>query len=332
MDIGEWLRSLGLQSYEQTFRDNGIDLEILPHLTVEDLKEIGVQAVGHRRKLLDAIGLLPADPAAALAPASAERRQLTLMFVDLVGSTDLSRRVDPEELREILRAYQNTVAGEIARLEGHVAKFLGDGVLAYFGWPRASEDAAERAVKAGLAVANAVGGMSAGAEHLLARVGLATGLVVVGDLIGEGAAKEEAVSGETPNLAARLQQVAEPGTVVIADSTRRLVGDLFEFVELGSLQLKGFAEPVQAWRVIGEGRAESRFEALHGAHITPLVGRSEELDLMLSRWQLAKGRAGQIVLIFGEPGIGKSRLVLRYANGYRPSKSRSLATPVRRIT
>lgn len=311
MDIGEWLRSLGLQSYEQTFRENEIDLEILPHLTVEDLKEVGVQAVGHRRKLLDAIGLLPADLAAARSLTSVERRQLTLMFVDLVGSTDLSRRLDPEELREVMRAYSNTVAGEIARLEGHVAKFLGDGVLAYFGWPRASEDAAEQAVRAGLAVATAVSGMSSGAGGLLAaRIGIATGLVVVGDLLGEGDAKEEAVTGETPNLAARLQQAAEPGTVVIADSTRRLVGDLFELVGLGSLQLKGFAEPVQAWRVVGEGRAESRFEALHGAHVMPLVGRSEELDLMLSRWRLAEGGAGQIVLIFGEPGIGKSRLVL----------------------
>jgi class 3 adenylate cyclase len=260
LDIGEWLRSLGLQSYEQTFRDNRVDLEILPHLTVEDLKEMGVQAVGHRRKLLDAIGLLPADLAAAR-PASAERRQLTLMFVDLVGSTDLSRRLDPEELREVMRAYSNTVAGEIARQEGHVAKFLGDGVQAYFGWPRASEDAAEQAIRAGLAVATAVSGMSSGAGGLLAaRIGIATGLVVVGDLLGEGAAKEEAVTGETPNLAARLQQAAEPGTVVIADSTRRLVGDLFEFVGLGSLQLKGFAEPVQAWRASAKAgqRADSR--------------------------------------------------------------------------
>jgi class 3 adenylate cyclase/predicted ATPase len=311
LDIGEWLRSLGLQAYEQTFRDNGIDLEVLPRLTVDDLKEIGVRAVGHRRKMLDAIGRLPADLGPGAGPGSAERRQLTLMFVDLVGSTDLSRRVDLEELREIMRAYQNTVAGEIARLEGHVAKFLGDGILAYFGWPRASEDSAERAIRAGLAAATAVSGMSAGARDRLAvRIGIATGLVVVGDLHGEGAAKEEAVTGETPNLASRLQQVAEPDTVVIADSTRRLVGDLFELVALGSLQLKGFAEAVQAWRVIGEGRAESRFEALHGAHVTPLVGRSEELHLMLSRWRLAQGRAGQVVLISGEPGIGKSRLVL----------------------
>ena len=311
MDIGEWLRGLGLQSYEQTFRDNGIDLAILPQLTVDDLKEIGVQAVGHRRKILDAIGLLPTDQAAARAPASPERRQLTLMFVDLVGSTDLSRRLDPEELHEVMRAYQNSVAGEIARLDGHVAKFLGDGVLAYFGWPRASEDAAERAVRAGLAVAKAVSGMRVGAGHLLqARIGIATGLVVVGDLIGEGSAKEEAVTGDTPNLAARLQQAAEPGTVVIGDSTRRLIGDLFELVGLGSLRFKGFAEPARVWRVVGEGRAESRFEALHGARVAPLVGRSEELDLVLSRWRQAKGRAGQVLLIFGEPGIGKSRLVL----------------------
>jgi class 3 adenylate cyclase/predicted ATPase len=311
LDIGEWLRGLGLQSYEQTFRENAIDLEVLPRLTVDDLKEIGVQAVGHRRKIFEAARLLPTDAGGHRAPVSAERRQLTLMFVDLVGSTALSRRVDPEELREIMRAYQNTVAGEIARLEGHVAKFLGDGVLAYFGWPQASEDAAERAVRAGLAITKAVGGMSAGAgDALAARIGIATGLVVVGDLLGEGAAKEEAVTGETPNLAARLQQVAEPGAVVIADSTRRLVGDLFELAGLGSLELRGFPEPVPAWQVIGEGHAESRFEALHGAHVRPLVGRDEELHLMLSRWRLAEEGAGQAILISGEPGIGKSRLVL----------------------
>ena len=311
MNIGQWLRGLGLQSYEQAFEDNGIDLEILPHLTVDDLKEMGIQAVGHRRKLLEAISLLQTDQTTARAQSSAERRQLTIMFVDLVGSTDLSLRVDPEELREIMRSYQNAVASEIARLGGHVAKFLGDGVLAYFGWPQASEDAAERAVRAGLAVAAAVGSMSAaGIARLSTRIGIATGLVVVGDLLGEGAAKEETVTGETPNLAARLQQSAEPGGIVIADGTRRLIGNLFELVELGALPLKGFTNPVPAWRIIGEGRAESRFEALHGAHVAPLVGRDEELDLILSRWRLVEDRAGQIVLIYGEPGIGKSRLVL----------------------
>ena len=190
LDIGEWLHGLGLQSYEQTFRDNSIDLEVLPRLTVDDLKEIGVRAVGHRRKILDAIGLLPIDRTAARAPPSPERRQFALMFVDLEVSTDLSRRLDPEEQREIMRAYQNMVAGEIVRLEGHVAKFLGDGVLAYFGWPRASEDAA--AVQAGLSVAKAVSCISAGGNLLTTRIGIATGLVVVGDLLGDGAAKEEA--------------------------------------------------------------------------------------------------------------------------------------------
>jgi class 3 adenylate cyclase/predicted ATPase len=311
MNIGDWLRDLGLQSYEAAFRDNGIDLDVLPRLTVDDLREIGVRAVGHRRKILDAAGLLRQRQIAARAAPSPERRQLTLMFVDLVGSTDLSRRVDPEELREIMRAYLDTVAAAIAAFDGHIAKFLGDGALAYFGWPRASEDAAERAVRAGLAVAKAVGSVPADGAHLLEpRIGIATGLVVVGDLLGEGASKEETVTGETPNLAARLQQAAEPGTVVIAESTRRLVGDLFELTGLGALQLKGFSEPVPAWRVVGEGRAESRFEALHGAHVTPLVGRDAELDLMLSRWRLAEVGAGQVVLISGEAGLGKSRLVL----------------------
>lgn len=318
MHTGEWLRGLGLQAYEQAFRDNGIDLEVLSSLTVDDLREIGVHAVGHRRKILDAIDRLPADSETAPAPAPAERRQLTLMFVDLVGSTDLSRRVDPEELRDIMRAYQNTAAGEIARLDGHVAKFLGDGILAYFGWPRASEDAAEQAVRAALAIVTAVSTMLASTGNALAaRIGIATGLVIVGDLLGEGSAKEEAVTGETPNLAARLQQAAQPGTVVIADGTRRLLGDLFEFAGLGSLQLKGFAEPVPAWRVIGEGSAESRFEALHGAQLTPLVGRAEELQLMLSRWRLAEERTGQVVLISGEAGIGKSRLVIALRESLR---------------
>lgn len=316
MNIGEWLLGLGLPSYEQAFRDNGVDLKVLPRLTGDDLKEIGVAAVGDRRKILDAIAALASAPlpaavvAAAGPPPHAERRQVTIMFVDLAGSTELSRRIDPEELGEILRTYQNGVAGEITRFEGHVAKFMGDGVLAYFGWPRANEDGAERAVRAGLAIAVAVGRLPVpGGEKLAARVGIATGLVVIGDLIGEGAAQEEAVTGETPNLAARLQTLAAPGTVVIADSTRRLLGGLFELSGLGASQLKGFADPVPAWRVVGESGVESRFEALHGTELTPLVGRGEELDLILSRWRQAKN-GGQVVLISGEPGIGKSRLVL----------------------
>ena len=313
MDIGQWLRDLGLQAYEQVFRDNGVDLELLPKLTADDLKEIGVVAVGHRRKMLDAVAqlevVLPGDLGVGH-PTRAERRQVTIMFVDLVGSTALSRRIDPEELGEIIRLYQNTVAGEISRFEGHVAKFMGDGVLAYFGWPRANEDAAERGVRAGLAVADAVRRLPVvGQESLAARVGIATGLVVIGDLIGEGAAKEEAVTGETPNLAARLQNLADPGTVVIAESTKRLLGTLFDLSELGVAEVKGYPEPIVTWKVIGESRVESRFEALHGTELAPIVGRGEELELVLSRWRRIK-TGGQVVLVLGEPGIGKSRLVV----------------------
>ena len=273
MDVGDWLRSLGLERYEQAFRDNEIDVDLLPNLTGDDLKDLGVALVGHRRRLLDAIAALrergrrrrtgcsalprmqrePGLHPARLRP-EAERRQLTVMFVDLVGSTALSARLDPEEMREVLRAYQNAVAGEIARFEGHVAKFMGDGVLAYFGWPRAHEDEAERAVRAGLAIVAAVARLSGGGQALACRVGIATGLVVVGDLVGEGAAQEEAVVGDTPNLAARLQAVAEPGAVVIGERTRQLVGDLFELRSPGAADAsRACAEPVPALR--GAGRA-----------------------------------------------------------------------------
>ena len=241
----------------------------------------------------------------------AERRQLTVMFVDLVGSTALSTRLDPEEMREVIQAYQTTVAAEITRLDGHVAKFMGDGVLAYFGWPVAHEDEPERAVRAGLAATAAVARLTApGGEPLAARVGIATGLVVVGDLIGEGAAQEEAVVGETPNLAARLQALAEPGAVVVAEGTRRLLGGLFALRDLGASALKGFAAPVRAFAVAGEAAAEGRFEARHAAGApTPLVGREQELALLLDRWERAKEGEGQVVLLAGEAGIGKSRLV-----------------------
>ena len=310
MDIGAWLRGLGLEQYDEAFRAEAIDAEVLPELCEADLEKLGLP-LGHRKRLLKAIAALrePAAPPPA-APSQAERRQLTVMFVDLVGSTALSARLDPEEMRELLRAYQGAVAAEIERAGGRIAKFLGDGVLAYFGFPRAREDDAERAVRAGLAAVAATAALrAAGGEALSARVGIATGVVVVGELIGEGAAREEAVVGETPNLAARLQALAEPGTVVIAERTRQLVGGLFDLDDLGCQALKGFAGPVRAWRVGGIGHAEGRFEALRGAALTPLVGREQELALLLDRWARARDGEGQVVLLSGEPGIGKSRLV-----------------------
>ena len=314
MEIGQWLRGLGLQSYEQAFRDNGIDLDILPRLTADDLKEIGVLAVGHRRKILDAIGKLAAtataDEPGPMVPRHAERRQLTVMFCDLVGSTALSARLDPEDLQEILRSYRSQVEDVVCGYGGYIAKYMGDGALLYFGYPQAHEDDAERAVRTGLALVKSIGQLTtAGGESLNVRVGIATGLVVVVDLIGSGEAQERSIAGETPNLAARLQGLAEPGAVIIADGTRRLVGDLFELSGLTPSALKGFAEPVRAWRVLGEGHADSRFQALHGTRLTQLVGRGEELDLVLSRWQQAKEGSGQVALISGEAGIGKSRLV-----------------------
>ncbi|MEK0084011.1 AAA family ATPase [Benzoatithermus flavus] len=321
VDVGAWLRGLGLSRYQQAFRDHDIDAGLLPTLTADDLRELGVASLGHRKRILAAIATLaePVDPQPSPAPpmapdlptgSQAERRQLTVVFADLAGSTALSSHLDPEEMREILRAYQNTVAGEIARFEGHIAKFMGDGVLAYFGWPKAHEDEAERAVRAGLAIVEAVGRLATPAgEPLAVRVGIATGLVVVGDLVGEGAAQEEAVVGETPNLAARLQGVATPGAVVIADGTRQLLGEVFELRGLGPTRLKGFVRPVRGFRVLGERPTGSRFEARRSGRLLPMIGRDQELAFLLERWRRAAAGEGQAVLLVGEAGIGKSRLV-----------------------
>jgi class 3 adenylate cyclase len=322
VDIAAWLRELGLARYEQAFRENDIAPAVLPELTDRDLQDLGV-SLGHRRLLLKAIRALADDGAErhhteasrspAARPASqsgAERRQLTVMFVDLVGSTALSARLDPEDMGQVIRAYQKCCAEVIRRWDGHVAKYLGDGVLAYSGWPQAHEDAAERAVRAGLAIIAALAELDTPAGAPLAvRVGIATGLVMVGDLVGDDEARERAVVGETPNLAARLQALATPGSVVISQATRRLIGGLFELADLGPKRLKGFAEPLAAWRVEGEGRAEGRFEALHGERLTPLVGREHEVGILLERWTSAKEGDGQAVLLSGEPGIGKSRVV-----------------------
>jgi predicted ATPase/class 3 adenylate cyclase len=317
MDVAAWLQSLALERYEPLFRENEIDWEVLPTLTSEDLKEIGIVAIGHRRKLLAAIAALGGEvPAAAVTVVSAhppvhadaERRQLTVMFCDLVGSTALSARLDPEDLREVIAVYHRAVAEIIAQADGFVSRYMGDGVLVYFGYPQAHEDDAERAVRAGLACIDAVGRLDVKSVRLQARVGIATGLVVVGDLIGEGSAKEQSVVGETPNLAARLQALAEPDTVVIAAGTRRLVGTLFEYRDLGPVEVKGIVAPVPAWQVLRPSRVVSRFEALRGSALAPLIGRDEEINLLLRRWARARAGDGQVVLISGEPGIGKSRI------------------------
>ena len=317
METGDWLRSLGLGQYEAIFRESEIEADVLPELTDQHLKDLGV-SLGHRLKMLRAIRELAGDAPVKAQPAAlpdtkpqdaGERRQLTVMFIDLVGSTALSTQLDPEDMRDVIRAYQNAVSGEIIRFEGHIAKFMGDGLLAYFGWPKAHEDEAERAVRAALAIIEAVPKLTTPAkETLAARVGIATGLVVVGDLVGEGGSQEEAVVGETPNLAARLQGLVEAGGVVVAEPTRRLLGEVFDLADFGRHDLKGFAAPVRAWRVIRERPAKSRFEAAHPTGVTQLISRQHELSLLLDRWTEAKAGEGQVVLLSGEPGIGKSRL------------------------
>jgi class 3 adenylate cyclase/predicted ATPase len=309
----EWLTSLGMSEYAQRFAENDIDFTILRDLTDQDLEKIGVVSLGHRRKLLRAIANIEksapavAAPAAPLPQDSAERRQVTVMFSDLVGSTALSARMDPEDLREVISAYQKCVAETVRRFGGFVAKYMGDGVLVYFGYPQAHEDEAERAVRAGLELIAAVGALKTRAS-LQTRVGIATGLVVVGDLIESGDAQERGIVGETPNLSARLQGIAEPNMVVIAEATRKLLGNLFELQDLGAKDLKGIAGPVRAWAVLRASSAEGRFEALHASGLTALVGREEEVELLLRRWSRAKTGEGQVVLLSGEAGIGKSRL------------------------
>ncbi|MHA1571774.1 MAG: ATP-binding protein, partial [Alphaproteobacteria bacterium] len=316
-NIGQWLEGLGLGRYAGAFAENEITFDALPHLTQDDLKELGLP-MGPRRIVSVAIGQL-AGPAAPTSPVSAgkssgqrveaERRQLTVMFCDLVGSTALSTRLDPEEMRDIILNYQKAVTAAVNRFDGHVAKYMGDGVLAYFGFPAAHEDDAERAARAGLSIVQVMRGMrTPGGEPLMVRVGIATGLVVVGDLIGEGAAQEEAVVGDTPNLAARLQGFAEPGQVVIAESTRWLLADLFELKDLGHQALKGIAAPVTAFAVLAERVIESRFDARRSGQLGAIVGRDQELALLTERWRQAKTGEGQLVLLSGEAGIGKSRI------------------------
>ena len=328
-DVVRWLEELGLGRYAETFAENDVDLDVLPDLGEGDLEKLGV-SLGHRKKLLRAIAALAdvgprqsdtVEPTPdtdgvsprADTPSEAERRQLTVMFCDLVGSTELSTRFDPEDLQEVIRAYQDACAKVIAEYDGYIAKFMGDGVLVYFGWPRAHENDAARAARTGLGIVEAMTGLgSAQASprevELAVRVGIDTGLVVVGDIVGEGTAEEASVVGETPNVAARLLALAEPNQVVIGPLTRELIGRAFACEDLGAHRLKGIAEPVRAWRVVGAGDIDSGYEAGRLEGGLPLVGRQEELGLLLRSWDASKEGHGQAVLIQGEAGIGKSRL------------------------
>jgi class 3 adenylate cyclase/tetratricopeptide (TPR) repeat protein len=318
--IPEWLASIGLSEYEQHFAENAIDLSVIRDLTEQDLKDLGV-LLGHRRKMLRAIaeleGVVPAPTETTterLPREEAERRHLTVMICDLVGSTALSARLDPEDMRVVMDAYHAACARIMPTYEGFLAEFRGDGILAYFGYPRAHEDDAERTVRAGLDIISAVAGLKTPAgEPLAVRIGIATGLVVVGNPSGGSALREHAVVGDTPNIAARLLSLAEPGTIVIAGSTRRLLGNLFRLRDLGRHEVKGIAEPVAAWAVEGISASESRFEAASEAGLTALIGRAREIDFLLERQRLAWRGEGQVVLISGEPGIGKSRLAAALA-------------------
>src|SRR5215470_13266874 len=330
MDIGGWLRQLGLGRYEPAFIENAIDSDVLPELTEDDLKKLGIP-LGDRRRLIKAIRAMVASPAALVTSevgeevgedaqsgqarvAAAERRHLTVMICDLVGSTALSARLDPEDMGAVIETYHAGCTRIVQAYDGFLGDFRGDGISAYFGHPRAHEDDAERTVRAGLDIIAAVAELETpAAEPLAVRIGIATGLVVVGDLSGESALWEHAVVGDTPNLAARLQAVAEPGTIVIAASTRRLIGDLFRLRKLGLHEVKGIGEPVAAWAVEGVSASESRFEAVRAAGLTDLIGREDELDFLLERQRLAWKGEGQIVLISGEPGIGKSRVAAALA-------------------
>jgi class 3 adenylate cyclase/predicted ATPase len=318
-DLQHWLEKIGLAQYADLFASHDIDWETLPELNEHDLEKLGV-SLGHRKKFIKAISQAFSNSlqvpnttveTGSAGTAGAERRHLTVFMCDLVGSTSLSTRLDPEDLRRILLEFQRCCADAIRRYEGHIARLMGDGVLAYFGFPTAHEDDAERAVKAALQIVEAVPALMVPiAERLQVRIGIASGLVVVGDLIGEGPAREFALVGDTPNLASRLQALAEPSQILVAPRTRRLLGSLFEFSDLGDHSVKGFERPVHVWRVLASGSASSRFEARTSLNLTPLVGRQAELRLLQKQYSKAKRGRGQVVIIAGEAGIGKSRLVL----------------------
>jgi class 3 adenylate cyclase/predicted ATPase len=312
MDVGTWLGSLGLDQYEDLFRQHEIDADILPELTDQHLRDIGIP-LGHRLRMLRAIRQFAndGDPDSGLRRhENPERRQLTVMFCDLVGSTALTAQLDPEDMADLIRAFQGAVATAVARFDGQVAKWMGDAAMVYFGYPRAHEDDAERATRAGVAIIDAV--VELRREHgtsLEVRIGIATGLVVVGELIGRGEARLRGLVGDTPDLAMRLQGLAEPNTIVVSESTRRLLGKTFELKALGQQTLRGIDAPVAAWLIAGERENVSRFEASRSETLTPFVGREQEIALLLERWHRAIKGEGQVALLSGEAGIGKSRVL-----------------------
>ncbi len=321
-DLRDWLSQFGLETLAGVLAANDVDLDILPDLTEQDFEKLGI-SLGNRRKLLKAVVRLrnssdipavPAEPkppqAGAASSPEAERRQVTVLFSDLVGSTALASALDPEDMSRLIKRYQDACAGAIARFDGYIAKFMGDGVLAYFGYPQAHEDAAERSIRAALAITDAVSQIDRpDGCALQTRVGIATGLVVVGDIIGTGAAREETIVGETPNLAARLQTLAEPNMVLVSEATHHLAGRRFEYENRGEHPLKGFAKPMAVWRVLREAPAASRFAAARSSGLGPFIGRTQEMGLLLERWRQAQSGEGQTILLTAEPGMGKSRLV-----------------------
>jgi class 3 adenylate cyclase len=316
MDVGGWLRGLGLDRYEANFRDNRIDADLLPRLTADDLKDLGVSALGDRLRLLDAIAALAGTNPPAAVPVSlsksaptkdprvsADRRPITVMFCDLVGSTCLAAKLDPEDWRNLVNAYLDEASKAVTGLGGHVLKKLGDGLMALFGYPQAQENDAERAVRAALAIQRALGEINAknrgkGAPDLLARIGIESGPVVA-EATGE-------VFGDAPNVAARVQTAAEPGSVLVTMNVQRQVAGLFVAEERGAQELKGVSEPVQLFCIVRASGARRRST---GRSLTPFVGREEELGLLARRWERARAGDGQLALIVGEPGLGKSRLI-----------------------
>ena len=321
IELGAWLKAQGLEQYSRIFADNDIDFDVLVDLSDGDLEKLGL-SLGHRRKLLRALaahkqesGRQPAPAPSKARPVApevhdAERRQVTVMFCDLVGSTELANLLDPEDAGALIHRYQDACAGAIARFDGFVAKFMGDGVLAYFGYPQANEDAAEHAVRSALAIIDAIGQLKRpDGRAFQTRIGIATGIVVIGDIVGEGTAREHSIVGETPNLASRLQALAEPDSILIGHNTHQLLGKRFEYLSVGEHALKGFAAPVRAWRVLREAESESRFAATRAVGRGALIGRGEETGLMFDRWRLASQGRGQALFISGEAGVGKSRLV-----------------------